>query len=297
MTKKPAVSIGMKIYNEAKYIEETLDSLLAQDFKDFEILINDNASEDRTGDICRNYSKKDKRIHFVKHQKNLGVVKSFNELVKRASGKYFMLAGGHDKWHPSFVTQCIEVLEKDSSLVLSYTQTRVINDKGREVGVDPNLMDIRSLNGSGFNRLQQFNLVLWDCFGYYPIHGVIRTRMLQQTRLLRPTIGPDTILLAELALLGPFAQIPKPLFYARKLREFNEKEVLRRQFRYSFPEQNARKIHFPYANFAWQYLMVAKDAPPPIRFSQRVLIVISLIIKFTWEILRNPIRPFRTVRV
>ena len=61
MTKnKPQVSIGMPIYNAEKYLKEAIDSLLSQSFKDFELIISDNASTDSTHDICMEYAKKEK---------------------------------------------------------------------------------------------------------------------------------------------------------------------------------------------------------------------------------------------
>src|SRR5919106_778416 len=66
------VSIGVPVYNGETYLAETLDSLLAQSFEDFEIIISDNASTDRTPEICRAYQNKDPRVRYFRSDRNLG---------------------------------------------------------------------------------------------------------------------------------------------------------------------------------------------------------------------------------
>ena len=69
-SKMPRVSIGVPVYNGERYVAETLDSLLAQTFEDFELTICDNASTDRTEQICRTYAERDARISYVRHAEN-----------------------------------------------------------------------------------------------------------------------------------------------------------------------------------------------------------------------------------
>ena len=68
----PMVSIGMPIYSGERYIREALDSLLAQTFTDFELIISDNASSDRTESICREYAERDARIIYFRQEENIG---------------------------------------------------------------------------------------------------------------------------------------------------------------------------------------------------------------------------------
>jgi glycosyltransferase involved in cell wall biosynthesis len=63
-TRRPTVSVGMPVYNGERYLEEALQSILTQTFEDFELIISDNASTDRTGEICRAYAEKDDRIRY-----------------------------------------------------------------------------------------------------------------------------------------------------------------------------------------------------------------------------------------
>ena len=65
------ISIGLPVYNGENHIRKNLDSILAQTFKDFELIISDNASTDSTPAICKEYAKKDKRIRYIKQEKNI----------------------------------------------------------------------------------------------------------------------------------------------------------------------------------------------------------------------------------
>ena len=94
--KLPRVSIGMPVFNGDKFIREALDSLLAQTFTDFELIISDNASTDRTEAICREYAERDKRIRYVRQAENLGPAANFRFVLDEAVGEYFMWAAADD---------------------------------------------------------------------------------------------------------------------------------------------------------------------------------------------------------
>ena len=68
----PRVSIGMPVYNGELFIRQSVESLLAQTYGDFELVITDNASKDGTEEVCREFEKKDKRVRYVRNDKNLG---------------------------------------------------------------------------------------------------------------------------------------------------------------------------------------------------------------------------------
>lgn len=69
---KPLVSIGLPVYNGERYLGLALDSLLAQDYENFQLIISDNASTDTTAEICRQYMTRDNRIRYVRNDVNLG---------------------------------------------------------------------------------------------------------------------------------------------------------------------------------------------------------------------------------
>ena len=121
------VSIGMPVYNGEKFIREALDSLLAQTFTDFELIISDNASTDSTEAICREYAAKDARIRYIRHSENKGPAANFQFVLDGAVGKYFMWAAADDVWHPTFVAKCCTALENDTSIGFVVTRYTVVS--------------------------------------------------------------------------------------------------------------------------------------------------------------------------
>ena len=85
---KPLVSVVMGVYNEEDYLKETIDSILNQTLADFEFIIIDDGSEDKTQNILNEYKKIDCRIKLISNRKNLGISKSTNVGIKIAEGKY-----------------------------------------------------------------------------------------------------------------------------------------------------------------------------------------------------------------
>ena len=75
---KPRVSIGLPVCNGENYLKQALDSIMAQTYTDFELIISDNASTDRTAQICKEYANRDPRIRYYRNEKNLGAARNFN---------------------------------------------------------------------------------------------------------------------------------------------------------------------------------------------------------------------------
>lgn len=117
----PAVSIGMPVYNGEKWLARALDSLLAQTFTDFELIISDNASSDGTGEICRGYAEKDKRVSYYRNETNIGARGNFSRVVDLAQGRYFMWAAHDDWWAPEFVKRLVDELEAHPEAGLAMT--------------------------------------------------------------------------------------------------------------------------------------------------------------------------------
>ena len=90
------VTIGIPVYNGEDFLEKAVDSLLSQTYEDFELIISDNASTDRTEEICRRYAAQDPRVKYVRNTENLGAAKNYNQLVDMAKGEYFKWAAHDD---------------------------------------------------------------------------------------------------------------------------------------------------------------------------------------------------------
>lgn len=111
--KTPKVSIGMPVYNGARYIREALDTLVAQTYTDLELIISDNASTDATEGICREYAARDPRIKYVRQSRNRGVIVNFQFALAEAVGEYFMWAAYDDKWGCGYLQEAVAVLDRE----------------------------------------------------------------------------------------------------------------------------------------------------------------------------------------
>ena len=206
----PRVSIGVPVYNGERYIAETLDSLLAQTYKDFELIICDNASTDRTQQICRTYAERDGRVRYVRNPENVGASKNYMLALGLSSGEYFRWANSDDLFAPEGLARCVEVLDREPSVVLAYPKTKFIDERGNIISAYDDEMHIQSPKAS-----ERFAQVL-ERLGYVNvIYGLMRANILRKTGLLRNFPGGDIPLVAELVLYGKFHEIPEFLFYRR----------------------------------------------------------------------------------
>jgi len=208
----PLISIGMPVYNGEQFLTEGLDSILAQTFQDFELIISDNCSTDKTEEICQTYAKKDNRIRYFRNDSNMGAAWNFNQVFTLSHSKYFKWSPHDDVYAPTYLARCVEILENASfSVVLCYPKTVLIDENGKMIRYYDDRLDIR--DAQPHKRLSHYYRNVRMC---NPVVGLIRSAALNKTRLIDKFVGSDYILLAELALLGEFWEIPEFLFFRRK---------------------------------------------------------------------------------
>jgi glycosyltransferase involved in cell wall biosynthesis len=133
-SKPPTVSIGMPIFNDEKYASKALDDLLAQTFEDFELIISDNGSTDRTEEICKRYAAKDRRIRYFRQSRNLGAQANFVFLLHHARSDFFMWAASDDRWDSDFVSILLDALRRDESFVSAFCPFKYIDEDDRTLG-------------------------------------------------------------------------------------------------------------------------------------------------------------------
>jgi glycosyltransferase involved in cell wall biosynthesis len=207
---RPRVGIGLPVYNGERYIAETLDSLLAQTFKDFEIIICDNASRDKTEQICRFYAAKDARIRYVRNSTNLGATKNYRLAFELSSSEYFRWANSDDLFAPTSLARCVEILDREQSTILTYPKTKLIDERAQIISEYEDHLHLQYARAS--ERFIQVSLRLGLVNAIY---GLIRADVLKKTALIGSFIGSDMALIAELTLYGKFWEIPEFLFYRR----------------------------------------------------------------------------------
>jgi glycosyltransferase involved in cell wall biosynthesis len=205
----PRISIGLPVYNGEKYLEESLKSILAQTFTDFELIISDNASTDRTKEICRAFAAKDQRIRYIRNQTNIGGARNHNQTFRLSRGKYFRWAAHDDICEPELLAKCVEVLENNPTAVLSYPAVVSIDENGNK------LRTTFLGRAQSVRPHERFRTLAFRNHSCEATYGLIRSDVLRQTRLVLDYTDSDRTLLCELGLRGRFIEIPELLFYKR----------------------------------------------------------------------------------
>lgn len=208
--KLPRVSIGLPVFNGELYLEQSIASILAQTYTDFELIICDNASTDRTADICLAYSEKDSRVRYHRNATNIGGSKNANLTVSFARGEFFRWAAHDDFCAPELIAKCVEVLDQDPSIVLCSTQVFEIDEDGKVSQITGRKL---AESEKSFRRFRE--LSFRHEHNCEPTYGLIRTEILNKTRLEQNYFDSDRTLLCELSLYGRFHEIQEPLFYKR----------------------------------------------------------------------------------
>jgi glycosyltransferase involved in cell wall biosynthesis len=220
----------MPVYNAENYLGQALDSFLGQTFSDFELIISDNASTDRTADICQTYAAHDARIRYYRNADNLGVAENYNQVLRLAQAPYFKWAAHDDICAPTLLERCVEVLDQDSTVILCHTHVGCINWQGEVI--PPKRDPQRPLDSE--TTVDRFSAIVLKTFWSYELYGLMRTEVLRQIVPLGGYYGSDRVTLAELTLWGRFVQIPQTLFFRR------------------FHQKQSTSIQTPQARQTWQ---------------------------------------------
>lgn len=215
MTEKPLVSIGMPVYNGENYIREAINSILAQTYGNFELVISDNASTDSTEGICKSYVEKDKRVKYSRFDKNHGAARNYNQTFHLSKGKYFKWAAHDDVLDKNYIEKCVEVLENNPGISICFPAKKIIDGKGMEkekvpyhkLGINDNSTIVRFVK-----FLKKFAYYTDECDAVF---GLIRSDELRKTALIGNYNSSDFTLLGELVLLNKFHLIKDFLFYRR----------------------------------------------------------------------------------
>lgn len=210
----PLVTIGMPVYNGALHLREALDSLRAQTYSNFEILISDNCSIDATHEICEEYAARDSRVKFVRQKENIGAIPNFEFLKKEAHGKYFMWAAHDDRWDPHFLEKCVRLLEGDSSLVLAMSDFDRFDPESGVVEhykIQDSLPSEKSLYG----RLKRHILFYLNDGKGVPIYGVWRRSLISDITLRRDWNYFPVRFIFESLFRGGAGLIHETLFFKR----------------------------------------------------------------------------------
>jgi glycosyltransferase involved in cell wall biosynthesis len=143
--KKPVVSIIVPTYNRAQFITRAVQSVLDQTFKDFELLVVDDASEDNTGEVLKKIS--DRRVKYIRLEKNIGAAAARNRGIIESKGDYIAFQDSDDEWLPDKLSRQMSVFKKEGDLVgVVYTPVwRIKKDKSRYMVPPENMRNLEGL--------------------------------------------------------------------------------------------------------------------------------------------------------
>ncbi len=207
---RPLVTIGVPVYNGARFLRPCLDSLLGQTFTDFTLLISDNASTDDTRAIAESYVAADPRVRYHRHPKNIGMYGNYEFQLRSADTRYVKVANADDFWAPTMIGDAVRQLENDPSIALCYPlMTKVDADGKPTEQYDFRLHLMEDDAGTRFRR------VLTEIQLINQLTGVMRTELIQKTLPLPTVTGFDRIVVAELSLYGKIFHLDEYHYFRR----------------------------------------------------------------------------------
>ena len=213
----PVVSFGVPVRNGAAFLRRLLESLEAQDFDNFEVVVCDNQSTDETRDIVQEFASSDRRFKYFLNETNIGQIENFNLVFERSSGRYFRWIGSDDWLEPSYARRCVEAFEANPDAVGVTTLWKYIDDEGQEEFIEYSgrRVDSKYL----LPRMSRMLLALQATLGMDPIYSALRSNVLKESGMLPIGLWTDRALSLRLAIMGPFVHVHECLAYRRNSRE------------------------------------------------------------------------------
>lgn len=272
----PRVSIGLPVYNGERYLEETLNSVLRQTFTDFVVYISDNASTDKTEEICRQFADQDSRIVYERHPENIGAAGNYERCFLPAKSEFFRWQNADDLIEPTLIEKCLKVLDKHSDIVLAYGKTHIIDDSGNFVRkYDDNLALMQN------SPYQRFKTCLENIRLQNLMYGLIRRDLLAQTARMKAYISADINLIAELTLYGKIYEVPEHLFNRRIHEESSSWDMKDNDTLQKFFNLSKKKLELQTWRNIYQYYKSFNNSP--ILMNQKIALVFYLLRYSYWR--------------
>ena len=258
----PRVGIGLPVYNGENFIKAAIDSVLAQSFKDFELIISDNASRDRTQEICQSYAQRDKRVRYYCNSQNIGAAPNYNRVFELSTAEYFKWIAHDDVIAPTYLERCVDVMDREPNVAVCFPAITYIDAQGKVLQQQQKgNLSIRGASAADRSR-EMVNHQLESTDIFWAIFGMMRSSALRQTPLHGSYVASDQVLLIQMLLLGEFYQVPEPLYFRRdhQLASMTKHRTPQERQKW-FDTQKKKRIILPNWNLLFQYLNSVKRAP------------------------------------
>ena len=214
----PMVSIGFPLYSGGTMFADSLESILSQDFEDFEVIVSDHGNDPFVQEIALHYEKLDQRVKYFPtgDRTNCMSTQTFLRVVELSSAPFFIWGSYDDRMEKSYIRKCFEKIKEDDSIVLVYSKSKVYQNNSKYLGVGEDF-----LKADQDDPCERFLHVIWElkmCNAYY---GLFRREILRKTRSFKKdAYAHDNLLLAEVALMGKIIQIEDFLFIRNLTRNY-----------------------------------------------------------------------------
>jgi glycosyltransferase involved in cell wall biosynthesis len=213
----PTLSVGLAVRNGGKTVRRCVESILAQDFTDLELVICDNVSDDETVRTIGAYMRTDPRIRLTINEVNIGIHENMWRVLKASRGTFFRWISADDWLEPGCLSECVRALENRSHAIGVTTWFTIHTPEGLT-----RCEEYRGEFPTSTNPARRFERMLWFFHAgdakYDPIYGLYRRDRLVRTLGIRPSERVDWLLSAELALSGPIIHVEQRL--ANRTRDY-----------------------------------------------------------------------------
>jgi len=204
--KNPLVSVVLPAYNAEKFLKKAIQSIINQDYNNFELLVINDASTDKTKNIIKKLAQKDKRIKTLHNKTNQKIARSLNRAIKAAQGKYIVRADADDICHPQRISTQVAFMEKNSNVIICGSAINIINVRGAKTG---------SRFYNQFDKEIRKKIFRYSPFCHPSI--IFRRKKALTAGLYNPYLdcAQDYELYFRLGKLGAFANLDKKLYSLR----------------------------------------------------------------------------------
>lgn len=302
MPQIPKVAVGVPVYNGENYLGDTLKQLLVQTYQDFEVIVSDNCSTDRTRELCLDYAAKDPRIVYSRTETNLGANPNFNRVSRLARSPYFCWRAHDDRVHPEYLKKCVAVLDANPDVVLSHAASTVVDDAGNPLRLDaekqlfiyePGGFEVppdRVHIAEGRDPIGRFAEFLDETYFGMHVYGVVRREALAQTQLFRMYHQSERCILAELSLIGRFSTLDEHLCVRRVHAQSSCFMTQDERKAYGFTEDDGRKHLLPRLR-AYAGAAVQSKAISPAQKAHCLALIAQATVQSRWRKFRRRLLP------
>ena len=195
MAASPRVTVLVPTYNRSTRLRRALDSVLAQTFTDFRVLISDNDSPDDTQAVCEEYARRDPRITYHRQPENITPVPNFNWLLERSDTEFTLMVADDDWLAHDYIERCLEVMDADPTLaIVTGVNNYEVSDSRHRLARNLYLEE-----RSPSRRTLRYLKGRWSSTAFY---GLVRTSAVKQALPIPNVMGADWIFIAAVVFGG-----------------------------------------------------------------------------------------------